>query len=403
MQNLFLLFLALVFLVGCEGKNEYSSDTSLHLGKGILNGTPISRTEYPSVGIVKGPDFLCTGTLISSDVVLTAAHCTDDDKGNLVSLRFTLDATYSASSPNFIQVTSIRRNTTRDLAILKLATPIATVRPSELALSAVTSSQLNRLVNIVGYGNSTTTGSGSSRRDSGSGTKRRGQSWLSGFDDANYTLVSRPSTSRQVICPGDSGGPLYFSFNGREQLFGVASSVLWTGFCNTVSQSFHSHVSYLDSKTWLLNNLAFVSKRQSIFRGVDSRGDYRFTPERGEGSPQYTYSSTTGVFRLLDTPATFSNAQCDVSLVRCRTSRGMSYLSTTSCGSNTFERTLGYACNGYRNSGSSAGSFDLYRVDNSVTGASISTSLTEAQNIVRQNSSWRLIGFHGVHVLSPTN
>lgn len=401
MRRAFFYIFFLMLLTSCQGKNEFTSEAPLPIGRGILNGTTTTQNEYPSVGLVRGPDFICTGTLISSDVVLTAAHCTDDENGNLVALKFTLDSKYSSSSSNFVQVTSIRRNTTRDMALLKLATPITTVRPSELALSAVTNSQLNRMVNIVGYGNSATTFVGGTQQDSGAGTKRKGQSLLFKFADSNYSLVSKPSTSQQVICPGDSGGPLYFTSNGREQLFGVANSVLWRGHCNTVSEAYHAHVSYLDGKTWLLNNLGYVYKKQSIYRGYDSRGNYRFTSQKGEGSPQYTYPGTLGVFKLLDTPANFSNAKCAIPLVRCRNSNGMNYLVTNSCGTDAFETLLGYACDGYRNSGSPTNSFDLYRINNSVTGASISTSLTEAQSIVNQNPNWRLIGFQGVYVLSP--
>lgn len=395
--------LAAILITSCQKTSEYTSTEALSKGRGILNGTPIPRTEFPSVGIVKAPTSLCTGTLISSDVVLTADHCVDDERGNLVSLKFTLDAQYSSSSPNLITVSSVRRYTYRDFALLKLASPISSVEPSELVLNPFTQSNLNRLVDVVGYGDSTTTSSGGKLTDSGAGTKRKGQSLFFRLDDAQYTIVSKPSTSRQVICPGDSGGPLFSSLNGRRQLFGVANSVLWRGNCSTVSETYHTQVAQGDAKTWLLNNLAAFAKRKSIFRGSNSRGNYLYTDQKGEGGSGYTYPpGTTGFFKLLDVPATFSNANCSIPLLRCRTSSGMNYLSANSCGSTTFEKVLGYACLGYRNSSSSAGSFDLYRVDNRVTGASLSLSLTDAQNWVRQNSNWRIIGFHGVHVLSPT-
>lgn len=398
----FLLFtLSALALTACQKETSYTASEPLSRGRGILNGTPITSSEFPSVGLVKGPDFICTGTLISSDVVLTAEHCVSDSRDQLVSLKFTLDAKYSNTTNTWINVTSVKRYSTQDIAILKLASPINTVEPSEIALTAVTQNEINRLVEIVGYGDSTTQFSGGKTVDSGSGTKRKGVSQMFKFDDNQYTLVSRPSTSRQVICPGDSGGPLYFSWNGRRQLYGVASEVLWRGYCNTVSETYHKHIAYGNSRTWMLNNLASWAKKVSIFQGVDGRGNYYFTRTQGEGAPATTYpNGSTPAFRLLDVPANFSNATCTSPLLRCRNSRGMNYLSVSTCGTGTYEKLLGYACNGNGTSQSPVGAFDLWRVDNSRTGASLSTSRSQADSLVRTNRDWRLVGFHGVHVLA---
>lgn len=389
MEKWILGFSLLLVLGGCQ-KND-SQTTAETPSQEILNGTPISASEFPSVGIIKGPNFICTGTLISSDVVLTAGHCVVDDSGNLAQLKFSLETTYSTAT-NWTNITSIRRNASKDIAIIKLSLPRNGIETSEISLSPLTSTQLNRNVEIVGYGNSATSSSGGTQRDSGSGVKRKGVSLLSRFDSGNSRLVSKPSTSKQVICPGDSGGPLFFNTVGRRQLYGVASEVLWRGYCSTVSESYHSHVSFGDTRTWLLNNLAAWAKKVSIYRRMDNRGNYI-----------YDNSTTSGtlVFKILDVPGTFSNATCTTPLVRCKTSQGMNYLSTNTCGTATFEKLLGYACNGNRTSQSPASSFDLWRVDNTTTGASISTSQAAAQSLVQQNSQWRISGFQGVYVLSP--
>ncbi|NBX83868.1 hypothetical protein EBQ90_12430 [bacterium] len=380
-----LLGLCLLAVLGCQ-KKETEAVSNLE----ILNGNPIASSEYPSVGLIKGANFICTGTLISSDVVLTAGHCVVDSSGNLTQLKFTLDSNYSTAS-NWTTVSSIKRNASKDIAIVKLATPRTGVQPSEVSLSPLTQAHLNRNVEIVGYGDSRTTSTGGTSTDSGAGVKRKGVSLLSRFDTGNSRLVSKPSTTtRQVICPGDSGGPLFTNVFGRRQVFGVASEVLWRGYCTTVSESYHSHVPSTDTKTWFLNNLAAWAKKVAIYRSVDTRGNYTYS----------TTSSSSLVFRLLDVPGNFSNATCTTPLVQCRTSRGMNFLSTSSCGTATFDKLLGYACNGNTNSQSPAGAFNLWRVDNTTTGASISTSQTEAQALVQQNSQWRIAGSHGVFVLS---
>ncbi|NBX93144.1 MAG: hypothetical protein EBQ85_07945 [Proteobacteria bacterium] len=396
------LFLSLLTLASCQKHSGYTSEGSLPKGRGILNGTVISKSEYPSVGLVKGPTWICTGTLISNDVVLTAHHCVTNENGTLATIKFTLDTPYSSSTNNWITASSIKPYKTGDLALVKLSTPILNVAPSELSVTAATNSNLYQMVDIVGYGDSQTTTSGTRKTDSGAGTKRRGQSQLVRFDDSNATLVSKPSVSNQVICPGDSGGPLFISVNGRKQLSGVASSVLWRGYCNTVSESYHGHVAYQRNRTWILQNLAEWAQRTSIFRGVNPSKNYLFSTSSTEGSPAYNYGNPPrAVFKLLNVPAQFSNCDASINLMRCRTARGTHYLSAASCGSNTFDKLLGYACNGSKNSQSPANSFDLYRLDNSLTGASISTSLAEANTLVRQDPTWRIIGFHGVHVLPP--
>lgn len=364
------------FCVSCQKKEAASlSAPTDALSNQVLNGVAISSSEHPSVGLVKSPDSICTGTLIGSSIVLTADHCVEDDRGFLSELEFTLENDLSQAK-NWNRVRRVRRLSSQDIALLELERPYLNIKPSELGLDSLSYGDLYQPVDIVGYGNSKSSFISGSK-DSGAGIKRKGVSFLFNFDEGFDALVSRPSKS-QVICPGDSGGPLLMNRKGRLQLVGVASSVLWRGSCATVSQSFHRHIAYGETKRWLLNQLAYLNK------------------------PVVVSQNNRPAFKVLEVPGTYSNATCDVPLLRCTDSwRGNSYLSTQSCGTGRVDSLLGYACRGWRTSRSPANSFEIFRLDNRWTGESVSVSYWEAVELLNRDSAWRYVAFHGVHVLAP--
>lgn len=384
-----LSFGLIVFLSACS-KEENAPEATTAPPPEVLNGVPIPSTEAPSVGLIKGPNFICTGTLIASNIVLTANHCVENSSKQIVPLQFTLSANLSTAT-NWTSVNSVQRLAAQDMAVVRLTTPINNIETSEISLNPVTQSFLNQRAEIVGYGDSATS-STPVREDSGAGVKRKGTSLLFRLDDNQATIVSKPSLTQQTVCPGDSGGPLYITYQGRKQIFGVASAVRWNGYCATVQEAYHKQVASTQTKTWLLNSLARWYTRVPIYRTVNPAGQFVFS-KTGTGVP---------AFRLLNVPGNFSNATCTTPLLQCKSTSGTLFLNTNSCGtSGQFERLLGYACNGARNSSSSVGSFDLWRVDNVQQKSSLSTSLTEARQLSQRNSQWTIQGFLGVHVLSP--
>jgi hypothetical protein len=86
MKVLLLLVAALAYVEGCTPK--YSSDPpkcscGLPFSKRrIIGGIPAKIDQYPwQVALLRGKqstDFFCGGSLLSSDTVLTAAHCVID-------------------------------------------------------------------------------------------------------------------------------------------------------------------------------------------------------------------------------------------------------------------------------------------------------------------------------------
>lgn len=162
--------------------------------------------------------YLCTGTIISSTKVLTAAHCVDPDvigTGNIheVLLGTTLTggrlAVSSAAWDPAFDVNNLQNG--HDIAVVTLAQP-TNITPIPFNTTALSSSTLSTPVRIVGYGTNTHFGQGS-------GTKRTASTTVNSYDSA---LVHIGRTSKQT-CHGDSGGPALQVINGVERVIGVTS------------------------------------------------------------------------------------------------------------------------------------------------------------------------------------
>ena len=178
----------------------------------IYNGT--MTRDYPAVaGLVilsAGSVALCTGTLVSPSVVVTAAHCFDSSPTRVVAGFFPdgvteqdYDATASAQHPSYVP----GRLAYADIGLLLLATPVQGVTPMPLAGAAP---HRRRPGIIVGFG----------KDQLGMiGVKEMGTIRLRRCPRAflpagllrrqlSTSLCWRPTPGGQDTCPGDSGGPL---------------------------------------------------------------------------------------------------------------------------------------------------------------------------------------------------
>jgi len=226
-------------------------------------------SDHPNVGamVVLGSDgerfAVCSGTLISSTVFLTASHCTavlaevgltDHD------VYVTFDETVDASSTlhrgtahmNPLYIPAGHQGDPHDVAVIVLDEPIVGIAPAELPTAQLLDQldlKSQRFV-AVGYGatrdtktnGSSSLGDGGSRLAVDQGFRSITKAWLN--------LSMNPSIGSGGTCYGDSGGP---HFLGTTDVV-VALTVTGDRYCRSTDVDYR--VDTLESRAFLAGFVA---------------------------------------------------------------------------------------------------------------------------------------------------
>lgn len=236
----------------CGGVFCCSATTSwaIHFGK------PLQPGEYAPVGLVRcakadGTVSFGTGTLISSDIVLTAAHVIEGAPVPY-SLTFTLDlfpdqpasvVCYRVHPGWAFRGVDRELSRASDLALLKLDYSF----PDDVKPFKVTSilPPIHSVVNVVGYGRDETLKDGIRKHGHLKFLRRMPNRWLM-FGAANDQF--------QRTDYGDSGGPLFIEDNNEFKIVGIVQGYDIFGQIRDISQDeYGAYVSTSQHIDWIEN------------------------------------------------------------------------------------------------------------------------------------------------------
>ncbi|MGE0871532.1 MAG: trypsin-like serine protease [Kofleriaceae bacterium] len=239
----------------------------------IIGGVPARSAKLNAIGTIGQASWdgtfypICTGTLISPTVVLTAEHCVNFVYDPTVELAFLIGP--DAAAPiRTVPVAGVAWESTQsggmqglglDLAVMHLAEPVTDVTPLQYA--APTPDLIDRRFTGVGYGVQSLTASGTRRAGSMTLQALGGRmyeaiygdfaSFLAdaaryGFDPNDPSIVPlfQQAWDESLLldglegwfgngphdaqtCFGDSGGPVTLATNGKPVVYGVASWVAY--------------------------------------------------------------------------------------------------------------------------------------------------------------------------------
>lgn len=235
---------ALLTLAGCEQQLPGDAPEASR-DEGIIGGTV--DTGDPAVALIvfsgSQGSYVCTGTLISDDAVLTAGHCSvknDACSGSscvanpasgyiVLGGTYPIDSNWEINDPSWsAEVTSVHPHPgygsgsngapIHDVAILKIA-PIQVYsgsKPQPLAWLSTTNNSAFATGNTfkaVGYG--VTNGN----TGAGTGTKRKVTLTIAGHNSSEFWYGGNGTNT----CSGDSGGPAIATVNGVPTVIGTTS------------------------------------------------------------------------------------------------------------------------------------------------------------------------------------
>jgi hypothetical protein len=257
--------------------------------KAITYGFVDSNNTYSNVGafIVKSPTTgqifpICSGTMITSDVFLTASHCTIYYTQELAPRGFTAYVSLDASIPfgdltsnqtNLFAVSAVvtnpnynqRQSDSGDIGALILSNSVGGVTPATLPSCnlldqlGVQNGLKNAVFTAVGYGvqNRVVGGGVPFFQDLNPIPRMYAFSSFNSLNGGYIRLSQNPSTGNGGTCFGDSGGPNFLNVNGGQVL--AAITITGDSVCRATNVDYRTDTSSAQAFFAYVNALYGVS------------------------------------------------------------------------------------------------------------------------------------------------
>lgn len=238
-----------------------------HLGRGreeIINGTTIPAPDSGMV-VVYGTGG-CTGTLLTNDWILTAAHCLSS--GNLGSPS-TITVVYGSQQKTGDWAAahpSVASGV--DVALIHVGSPFVhkglSYGYARGIYAGSTASLVGKQLTCMGYG-------ANAFDQSGFGTLRLGLIGVGSAEGPGYRVNA--NAQGQVQWHGDSGGSCMLDVQGGRLITGVQSSSSYYEASQTVVSAWQPSAEYF--RTWVLSTITATSRIADPFESPLANNAYR--------------------------------------------------------------------------------------------------------------------------------
>jgi V8-like Glu-specific endopeptidase len=203
------------------------------------NGHPEVGALLAAQAYSDGTWAMCSGTLISPTVFLTAAHCDSDRTTVAVTFDTSYDSTTGTTywgtwhaDPAFTH----SQNDPHDVAVVVFASPISGITPAALpAAGSLGHLAKSTRFTSVGYGGQSVTNGAGGKTIHYADIRYGASGKLNAITKAWLRISQNPSTGDGGTCYGDSGGPNFLGAGPTATNIVAATTITGDAWCRATN------------------------------------------------------------------------------------------------------------------------------------------------------------------------